>query len=285
MPKPVLVLLAAGVAAAVGAGSSHAATPTFGPNSTIAPQVSSNWSGYALVPLDDTTPLTFTDVTGTWKQPKATCTAGRESSSAFWVGLGGYDEESTALEQLGTGADCNGNTTTPTYYAWWELVPASSVQIPLKIKPGDTITAAVVVQGQKIVFFLHDLTSNKRFSKTLTTGQGLDVSSAEWIAEAPSDCSNSGRCRVVPLTNFGTVTFGNIAATEALPDGTSHSGTLVDPTWAAAPIELISGGQRAGFFGGDPDPETGVGAVPGDASTDGRTFSVSWAQNLTPPSQ
>ncbi|HZQ81944.1 MAG TPA: G1 family glutamic endopeptidase [Gaiellaceae bacterium] len=280
MPRPFLFLVIAAFAAAAAAGTARAATST-----TIAPQVSSNWSGYALVPTDETTPLTFSDVTGTWKQPKASCTLGRSSSSAFWVGLGGYAEDSTALEQLGTGADCNGNTTTPSYYAWWELVPASSVQIPLKIKPGDTITAAVLVQGQTITFFLHDLTSKARFSKKVTTAQTLDVSSAEWIAEAPSDCGASGRCRVVPLTNFGTVTFTNIAATETLADGTSHSGTLTDPGWSAAPIELIAGGH-AGFFGFNPDPsETGVGAVPGDASTDGRTFSVRWAQNLTAPSQ
>jgi Peptidase A4 family len=273
------------IAATVAAGTSHAATLTFGSNSTIAPQVSSNWSGYALVPTDASTPLAFTDVTGTWTQPKAKCTLGRASSSAFWVGLGGYAESSNSLEQLGTGADCNGDSTTPSYYAWWELVPAGSIQIPLPVKPGDKITAAVLVNGQTITFYLHDLTSKKRFSKVMTTTQALDVTSAEWIAEAPSDCSGSGRCRVVPLTNFGTVTFSSIAATETLADGTSHSGTLVDPTWAEAPIELISGGRGAGFFGQDSDPEQGVGAVPSDASTDGRTFSIRWAQNLTPPTQ
>ena len=33
--------------------------------------------------------------------------AGRESYSAVWVGLGGYSENASALEQIGTDADCS----------------------------------------------------------------------------------------------------------------------------------------------------------------------------------
>jgi len=279
--KTGIVLAAIALAASVTAGTATAApTLTYGANTTIAPQVSSNWSGYAAIATDDTTPVSFSDVTGTWVQPKATCTVGRASSSAYWVGLGGYDEDSNSLEQLGTGSDCDGNTTTVSNYAWWELVPAGSVKIPMKISAGDTVTAAVVVNGQKITFFMKDITKRTRFSKVITTGQQLDVSSAEWIAEAPSDCGSFGRCKVVPLTDFGTVNFTNIAAI-----GNAHGGTLTDPTWTSAPIELISGGRGGGEFGQANDPESGVGAVPTDPSTDGRSFSVSWQQNLTPPTQ
>lgn len=266
----------AGIAAALAAGAARA--------STIPAQVSSNWSGYAVIAADETVPVSFTDVTGTWVQPKATCTAGRASSSAFWVGLGGYDEDSNSLEQLGTGVDCNGTSTTPSHYAWWELVPASSVKIPLKIFPGDTINAAVLVNGQKITFSLRDVTRRTRFSKVLTTGQPLDTGSAEWIAEAPSQCGSFGRCRTVPLTNFGTVTFTNAAVIANAQPGTLVGPTAAPPSspWTATPIELITGGRNRGFFG-HVDTESGTGAVPGDVTADGRGFSVSWAQNLTAP--
>ena len=258
-------------------GTAHAARLTYGMNSTITPQVSSNWSGYAIISPDTATaPVAFSDVTGTWVQPKARCTAGRTSSSAYWVGIGGYDSSSDSLEQLGTGSDCDGSSATPTNYAWWELVPAGSVKIPLKIRAGDTINAAVLVNGQTLTFSLKDVTRGTRFSKVLTTQQALDTSSAEWIAEAPSECSSFGRCQVVPLTNFGTVTFTSAAAI-----GNGHPGTISDPAWAATPIELIAGGH-SGFFGDNTDAESGTGAVPGDVTTDGRGFSVSWAQNLTP---
>ena len=207
----------------------------------MTPEVSSNWSGYAAVSTDPNVPATFTDVTATWRVPKSRCTIDRLSSAAFWVGLGGYDASSTSLEQLGTGADCDGSSTVPTYYAWWELVPAASVRIPLTVKAGDTISAAVLVDGQTIRFSLKDLTRHTRFSKVLTTAQDLDTASAEWIAEAPSDCSLSGRCRPVPLTNFGTVTFSKIAAI-----GNTHPGTLTDAAWTPTAIELISNGSTGG---------------------------------------
>jgi peptidase A4-like protein len=249
------------------------------------PEVSSNWGGYAAIapqvtdPATPATPVSFTNVTATWVEPKATCTVGRTSSAAFWVGIGGYDAASPSLEQLGTAADCDGSSKTPTHYAWWELVPAASVRIPLKINAGDRITAAVVIDGQKITFFLKDSTRKTRFSKVVVAQQGLDTGSAEWIAEAPSLCT-SRQCRVVPLTNFGRVTFTNIAATA---DG--HPGTLTAPSWYASPIELIANGFGDELFGGSGDVlGPGVGAVPAAPSTDGRSFAVSWQKNLTPPS-
>ena len=256
--------------AALVAGTARADT-------AVTPEISSNWSGYAAISADPQTPAEFTDVTATWKVPKSTCTVNRVSSAAFWVGLGGYDPASNSLEQLGTGADCDGATKMPTYYAWWELVPAASVRIPLTIKAGDMISAAVLVTGQKLSFSLKNLTRHTRFSKVLTAMQDLDTASAEWIAEAPSDCSPSGRCRPVPLTNFGTVTFSGIAAI-----GNAHPGALTDAAWAASAIELISTGSTDPFFGRADPLGDGVGALPDDASADGRTFSVSWQQNLAP---
>jgi hypothetical protein len=259
-------------AAVLGGGTANAAT-----SSPVAPQVSSNWSGYAVISPDPATPLSFTDVTGTWVQPRAKCAVGRVSSSAFWVGLGGYDESSNSLEQLGTGADCDGNTRSVANYAWWELVPASSVRIPLKIAAGDRIQAAVLVNGQTITFSLRDLTRKTRFSKVLTTDQALDTGSAEWIAEAPSECGVLTSCHVVPLTNFGSVTF-----TQAAAVGNGHPGTILDPAWSASPIELIGGDQNGGLFQNLFGDTPGTGAVPGDVTADGRGFSVSFATNLSP---
>ena len=246
------------------------------------PQVSSNWSGYVAVAPDGAT-AAFSDVTGTWVEPAAKCSTGRTDAAAFWVGLGGNSEASPALEQLGTSLSCDGNSGTPTYAAWWEIVPAASVPIPLKIHPGDRVNAAVLVNGQTVTMSLKNLTRHTRFSKTMTLTQPLDVSSAEWIAEAPSDCSLSGRCRAVPLTQFGNVTFTNAAAT-----GNSHPGTISDPLAAASPVwiptavELISDGNTGRFFGGGDPLGAGVGAVPSDLSADGRSFSVSWQPNVSP---
>ncbi|HEX7526930.1 MAG TPA: G1 family glutamic endopeptidase [Gaiellaceae bacterium] len=246
-----------------------------------APAVSSNWSGYVAVAPDGAV-ASFSDVTGTWVVPKGSCTSGRSDAAAFWVGLGGNSAESPALEQLGTSISCDGNSSTPSYAAWWEIVPAASVPIPLKVRPGDRINSAVLVNGQTVTMSLKNLTRHTRFSKTMTLTQPLDVSSAEWIAEAPSACSASGRCRAVPLTQFGNVTFTNAAAI-----GNTHPGTISDPLSAATPvwlptaITLISDGGTGRFFGSGDPLGSGVGAVPSDLSADGRSFSVSWQPNVS----
>ena len=148
----------------------------------------------------------------------------------------------------------------------------------MKVAPGDTITAAVLVNGQTITFSLRDVTRGTRFSRVLTTGQALDTASAEWIAEAPSNCSSLGHCSVIPLTNFRSVTFSKAAAI-----GNAHPGTILDPTWTADPIELIADNSQSGLFSQNDVLGPGVGAVPADVTTDGRSFSVSWQRNLTPP--
>ncbi len=162
--------------------------------------------------------------------PRVKCTSSRADAVAFWVGLGGYSETSQSLEQLGTAAECDGVSSTPTYYAWWEIVPAAAVTIPLKVKPGDTVNAAVAVSGQRVAMSLKNLTRHGRFSKVQTVSQALDISSAEWIAEAPASCTSTNRCHVVPLTDFGGVTFTNIAAT-----GNDLPGTLSGPIEPAGP--------------------------------------------------
>jgi hypothetical protein len=277
--KAATLAIVALVAVSASAGEARARTLSYAQRAggSVDPQVSSNWSGYAAAAPTGGT-AAFSDVTATWVQPKAKCSAGREDSAAFWVGLGGDSADSQSLEQLGTEADCDSDGTAPTYAAWWEIVPAASVAIPLKIRAGDRVTAAVLVKGQAVTMSLKDVTRRTRFSKTVTSTQQLDVSSAEWIAEAPSTCTASGRCRAVPLTQFGTVTFTNATA---IDDG--HPGTISDPAWAAAPIELIADGGGGRFFGRGDVLGPGVGAVPSDLSTDGRSFSVAWQQNVVPP--
>src|SRR5207302_9519693 len=133
--------------------------------------------------------------------------------------------------------DCTSQGKT-SYSAWYELVPAAPVQLKLKIRPGDRVTGAVLVTGTKVVLSLKNLTRHTRFTKRFPIVQQLDTSSAEWVAEAPSICTSSGSCTVVPLTNFRSVTFSNAAAI-----GIGHPGTISDPAWAAAQVVLAGDPQ------------------------------------------
>jgi hypothetical protein len=251
-----------------------------------AAEVSTNWSGYVVTGLGSTAttaaPSTnFKNVTGTWRVPKATCAAtGTGTASAVWVGLGGYSTDSKALEQTGTSSEC-GVGGAPTYFAWWEIIPAPAVRMGLKVRPGDLVTGSVLVTGSEVLMQIINRTRKTRFTKRVDV-DSPDLTSAEWIAEAPSACSTGGFCRQVPLANFGTVTFTRVAALATIDGLGDQGGTITSSLWQATPIELVPQRSRR-FFGGAaarPDTTAGrAGAAPVGLATDGRSFSVSWVAN------
>jgi hypothetical protein len=268
--RPKLILLATAALAAVAAfpGLARAASGD---------AQSSNWAGYAIA--DDatvngapitgsTTALSFSSVTATWVQPKVTCGSDGPSYSAFWVGLGGFATDSAALEQTGTSADCSASGKA-TYSAWYELVPAATMTVKLKIMPRDVITASVNILPTGVLVQIKDRTRKTAFTKLLATPTALDATSAEWIAEAPSTCDALlTRCRALPLANFGSVPFTRIAAV-----ANGHGGTITDQMWSSTAIDLVpdSASARFGNLG-----STGS-ATPGAVDPTGRAFAVAFA--------
>jgi len=237
---------------------------------------SSNWAGYAIsdaatiggAPITgSTTTLSYSSVTGTWTEPHVSCTAGEPSFSAFWVGLGGFASDANALEQVGTAADCNA-AGKPVYSVWYELVPAASVTVKLKIKPGDVISASVNVEQNGLLVQVKDRTRGTNFTKLLDVPDGQDYTSAEWIAEAPSSCDALlAHCRALPLANFGRIPFTRIAA---IANG--HPGTITDPTWASTAIDLVPNQLGAVDVVG-----TAGTATPSAVDATGRSFTVNYA--------
>jgi hypothetical protein len=139
-----------------------------------------------------------------------------------------------------------------------------------------TLTASVKVTGTSVTVQIRNLTRRTKFTKTLRMSNP-DTTSAEWVAEAPSACSSSGRCLQLPLTNFGSVTFSSASATTS--DG--HTGTIGDSAWSVTPIELIEDSPRA-FATSE---TTSSGAVPEALSSDGASFSIVWQDAIAlPPS-
>jgi Peptidase A4 family len=259
------------VLAALAAGTAAAAPPIDQVNRPmvsrdVAAATSSNWAGYAVTGSTAVTSA-FTRVFAAWPQPKATCVPGQPTYSAFWVGLGGFNAGSQALEQVGTEADCS-VTGQASYAVWYELVPAAPVSVKLAIKPGDSVVASVAVSGRNVTVKISNYTRKKSFTKKLTM-KSPDLSSAEWIAEAPSTCTG-GACLPLPLANFGTVTFVSASATAA-----GHTGTISDLAWAANAISLDEGGAVAqGRFGA---AAPNAAATPAALSSDGSSFGVSWS--------
>jgi hypothetical protein len=221
---------------------------------------SSNWSGYAI----HRTGVTFRRAQATWTQPTATCPGGQATYSSFWVGIGGYSGESDALEQTGTELDCSARGKSSSK-AWYEIVPAPAQQIrTMVVRPGDKMSANVLVQGHQITLRLVDETRHKTFKKTFTRST-VDISSAEWIAEAPSTCVSANVCHVLPLTNFGSMRF---SAAKAV---TIHyqSGAISDSTWSTTKIILSDGAPVFPGLGGGSG-----GATPTALGNSGLSFGI-----------
>lgn len=235
-------------------------------------QDSQNWSGYV---VQSSAGKSFSNVSGSWVEPSVKSSSS-DGYAAFWVGIGGASNQSQALEQVGTAAQTtNGQTS---YYAWYELVPSSQVTLNMTIHPGDHMSGSVTVNGTNVTISLTDHTTGQSVTKTLQMSNP-DTSSAEWIAEAPASESSDGSMQILPLADFGSVTFSQASATAG-----GHTGSISDPAWTAEQVDLSSAGTQQ-FLGGGPDftaaglgggSQSTAGATAGAVSSDGSSFTVNY---------
>jgi hypothetical protein len=185
-----------------------------------------NWSGYA-VETNLNTPGSgaVNEVHGKWHVPAVTGKIG--SYSSFWVGIDGFS--SSTVEQIGTDSDMSSGV--PQYYAWFEMYPQASKFIStLVVNAGDAIAASVTYNGNdKFTLQINNETTGGTFS-IVQSLPGAARSSAEWIAEAPSSFSG-----ILPLANFGSVTFTNAGATLS-----TTTGPIDSSSWQDASIDMVS---------------------------------------------
>jgi len=236
-------LLVAGALALLGAPVAAAST---------SPSTSTNWSGYVAHGVH------FRRVSALWTQPAATCTLGERGFSAAWVGLGGYNLSSKALEQIGTEADCSASGKEVST-AWFELVPAPSRRIGMIVHPSDVMAGRVTVVGDQVTLVLQDRTRDKTFIKQVTDS-ALDVTSADWIVEAPSECGGNGfQCEPLSLADFGSETFARARAETA----TGKYGPISSRLWSTAMITLTpaASGRRFASNGGSSEGKSAPSAL------------------------
>jgi hypothetical protein len=210
-----------------------------------------NWSGYAVTGTD------FTKAEASWIVPSVTCKSG-DQYAVFWVGIDGYT--SSTVEQTGTEATCTG--TTAKYTAWYEFCCTEPIITitSMAVQPGDKMSASVVYSSstEEFTVAITDERTGKSFSKSKKVS-GAKRSSAEWIAEAPSDGT------ILPLADYGTVLFGadntgitgNCNATDSATNGNIG---------AFSTIEEIT-----------MEKKSVKESIPSALSSDGTSFSVTWA--------
>ena len=153
-----------------------------------------NWSGYADVSRKTGA---FTEVSGQWRTPRVRC--GREDEIVSnWVGLDGFSD--STVEQDGTVSWCFAGT--PTYFTWYEMAPAGTVEVGKAVRPGDKITARVLRKGTRYTLSLADATRPANgFSVTRTCSlSACNATSAEWICERPAYPTTG----IAPLARYST---------------------------------------------------------------------------------
>jgi hypothetical protein len=249
----ICVVAAAAMAATAGPAAAQAGTA-----------LSSNWAGFAV----HRQLVAFANVAGAWTEPSLSCTRGRQTYSSMWVGLGGYYSRPNALEQIGTDIDCRKNGRVDSS-AWFELIPGPTRRIQVPVQPGDSLAASVTVVGNNVRLVMTDATRHWTFDQTFSV-KTIDVSSAEWILEAPSKCISATACAILPLAHFRNAGFSNASAESTA--GTS--GSISSPGWDRTRITLTPGGKRFVTYRGLGTPAGA--AKPSKLGPSGNSFSFTF---------
>ncbi|KAI9744321.1 MAG: hypothetical protein M1818_002473 [Claussenomyces sp. TS43310] len=150
----------------------------------------------------------WTTVQGTITVPQ---TSGSDGSAASaWVGIDG-DSCQSAILQTGVSFYADG-----TFDAWYEWIPDGSYSFDnFDLSVGDQIAMSVDASSTTSgTATLENLTSGQKVTHSFSNPPStLCETNAEWIVE---DFEENGS--LVPLANFGTVTFTDASATGS--DGT-----------------------------------------------------------------
>ncbi|HEY1915764.1 MAG TPA: G1 family glutamic endopeptidase [Streptosporangiaceae bacterium] len=124
---------------------------------------------------------TYSEVSGTWVEPKINCPSTGASALATFVALDGYTH-TTDQQIVGTAAQCDNGQAT--YISWYQMYPSGAVLGGPKVQPGDTITASITKTGsKKYKLELTDATTaGNNINAATTCAATCPDTSAGWIA-------------------------------------------------------------------------------------------------------
>ena len=217
---------------------------------------STNWAGWIA------SGTTFTGVGGDWTVPSVAPSSSPEYSSE-WVGIDGVLDSD--LIQTGTMQGTSSTNTSSPYFAWYELLPGSAIEINAPVAPGDTMLASISEGSPgSWTISIEDQTQNWIYTNTVS--YSISAQTAEWIEEAPTvDGSQS------TLADFGSSTFSSIGASGT--DTSAVGLTDVDMTNPAGTIIAYPTAVASSSFSvlyGTPQPVV-TSLSPASGSTAGGT--------------
>jgi hypothetical protein len=255
-PRALLALLGAPLAAAgiwasvpATAASTHAApVRIYNVQEPVHGNQSANWSGYNQGLLEKG--KLFTAVTGLFQVPHATQrNAGAQEYSSTWVGVGGgcvtanCSVGDDTLIQAGTEQDVAPNGAA-SYYAWFELIPAPSIRIPLTVRPYDWVSVRIV---QKVPGLWSIRVANKDTGQIWQTlvPYASTMDTAEWIEETPLIIGTNAGFSSMP--NLTPVHFDLATVNGKNPDLVPGESVQLVPSTTVVATPSAPDGDRDGF--------------------------------------
>jgi hypothetical protein len=172
---------------------------TYVSNPQVQSVVSLSWAGYVAASSFANPQPQVIGINASWTIPSINFSS-TDVYSSVWIGIGGQFDKT--LIQLGTEHDYDSTADQARYIAWYELLPAYAVNIPLNISEGDTITASITMintDTNEWNLQLVDRTSSEAFNQNFV--YNATRLSGEWIVERPT-LNN----QITSLSSFGTIT-------------------------------------------------------------------------------
>ena len=234
--------------AASGVLSATGSTIHVAHDATFNTRTSTNWFGYVQGTLEKPGRPRFTSIDGTWTVPTATPHKANESeASSTWIGIGGGCVNKSCaitdetLIQAGTeqNVDASG---TASYYAWYELIPAPSLQTTLVVHAGDKIRCNLTQTKPGLwVIRLWNLTTGGNWH--ITVPYSSAHLSAEWVNETPLTTGG-----FAALPNLTPTHFDNTLVNGANPQLTAAERIfLTNGTGAIYGTPSVPQSDRNGF--------------------------------------
>jgi hypothetical protein len=198
---------------------------------------SSNWSGYA-VKADSGRVITH--VQDLFTVPSINCANSTIGTSGFayvadWAGLDGLF--SSTVEQDGVDAYCTSATSTPVYFAWYEMFPDNPVTIS-GVDPGDAIISLVTRVSTGWQLTVEDRSNGGSFTtvQPCPAGSTCSDASAEVITEDPGGAVAGG----YDLADFGLDNQTDIAVSDAHTSGNLDTSAA----WTSDEIGMFNGSDH-----------------------------------------
>ncbi len=249
---------------------------------------SGNWAGYevynsATRPIVQYVSSDFNQATPSY--PSTGCADYYTCSMSTWVGLENSAGASNGnLAQDGTWAECVNSGCTPTYVAWYEMLPGGAISCTgsnsVDIRGGDSIYASTINEAfygsgySNTLYDFYILDANTG-TGCITTGNSYSQMSKPtygvFIEENNEVC---GAINCASLPQFGSITFtgaeiGSSGQTVVIYTYTS-AGYYVQDTMKNAPTNLFGCGTYI--------TNVGVGSVSSSSS-----FTATWSSSQYTP--